>query len=155
VFNIPDSLTFRIAIVEAASCGLLVSTRVGGIPEVLPAQLADPDADRIVDALEIAIRGLNASPVDKWKMHGRVKGMYSSWERVAVRTEGVYEEVMDMIVEICPDPDSLRIGTIRSLEQEHKDYANDSFRRHIILTFEQIPEGSREGLAKAWKTPLD
>jgi phosphatidylinositol glycan class A protein len=91
---------FCIAIVEAASCGLLVvSTRVGGIPEVLPydlpVQLADPDADALVDALEIAIRGLNASPVDKWKMHGRVKGMYS-WERVAVRTEGVYEGVMEM-----------------------------------------------------------
>ena len=38
---------FCIAIVEAASCGLLVvSTRVGGVPEVLPQQMirmAKPD----------------------------------------------------------------------------------------------------------------
>lgn len=39
---------FCIAIVEAASCGLLVvSTRVGGVPEVLPEHMiifAEPDA---------------------------------------------------------------------------------------------------------------
>ena len=42
---------FCIAIVEAASCGLLVvSTRVGGVPEVLPPhliKLCDPVSDGI------------------------------------------------------------------------------------------------------------
>jgi phosphatidylinositol glycan class A protein len=40
---------FCIAIVEAASCGLLVvSTKVGGIPEVLPREMiifSNPDED--------------------------------------------------------------------------------------------------------------
>ncbi|PWN90713.1 hypothetical protein FA10DRAFT_301922 [Acaromyces ingoldii] len=51
---------FGTGIVEAASCGLLVvSTRVGGIPEVLPDWmnlLAEPDEDDIVDTTLRAIR---------------------------------------------------------------------------------------------------
>jgi phosphatidylinositol N-acetylglucosaminyltransferase subunit A len=46
--------SFCIAILEAASCGLIVvSTNVGGIPEVLPESmryLCDPDIDQICDS---------------------------------------------------------------------------------------------------------
>lgn len=63
------------------------------LPDDLPVRLADPDADSLVDALDIAIKGLKTTPVDKWKMHDRVKEMYS-WERVAIRTEVVYEGVI-------------------------------------------------------------
>ncbi|XP_068311818.1 phosphatidylinositol N-acetylglucosaminyltransferase subunit A-like [Pyrus communis] len=56
-----SSLTeaFCIAILEAASCGLLtVSPHVGGVPEVLPDDmivLAKPDPSDMVQAIEKAI----------------------------------------------------------------------------------------------------
>lgn len=90
---------FCIAIVEAASCGLLVvSTRVGGIPEVLPedlpVRLADPDSESMIKAVVSAIELIRDNgPLDKLKMHQRVKGMYS-WDNVATRTEAVYHHVM-------------------------------------------------------------
>eukprot|EP00960_Hanusia_phi_P072969 767912-Hanusia_phi.AAC.10 len=44
---------FCIAILEAASCGLLVvSTRVGGVPEVMPSNMikyASPDANSLIE----------------------------------------------------------------------------------------------------------
>ncbi|XP_075156570.1 phosphatidylinositol glycan anchor biosynthesis class A [Haematobia irritans] len=53
---------YCMAIVEAASCGLqVVSTRVGGIPEVLPDNLiilTDPEVDSIYDGIMKAIRRL-------------------------------------------------------------------------------------------------
>jgi phosphatidylinositol glycan class A protein len=51
---------FCIALIEAASCGLMcVSTGVGGVPEVLPSDmliLAQPEPNSITDAVEEAIR---------------------------------------------------------------------------------------------------
>ena len=48
------------AIVEAASCGLqVVSTRVGGIPEVLPSNLiilTEPNVDSVLKGLHLAIK---------------------------------------------------------------------------------------------------
>lgn len=47
------------AIVEAASCGLqVVSTKVGGIPEVLPStliKLTNPDTNSLIEAIEQSI----------------------------------------------------------------------------------------------------
>ncbi|KAJ1937184.1 Phosphatidylinositol N-acetylglucosaminyltransferase GPI3 subunit, partial [Kickxella alabastrina] len=90
---------FCIAIVEAAACGLLVvSTKVGGIPEVLPRSMvrfAAPEEDEVVEALRLAVeqakereRGAEA------RFHGLVKKMYS-WHNVAERTERVYLKVVD------------------------------------------------------------
>ncbi|CAL9159219.1 unnamed protein product [Musa hybrid cultivar] len=88
-----SSLTeaFCIAILEAASCGLLtVSTRVGGVPEVLPDDmivLAEPDPGDMVHAIGKAIHMLpNINP---HVMHSRMKKLYS-WHDVAKRTETVY-----------------------------------------------------------------
>lgn len=50
---------FGTGIVEAASCGLfVVSTRVGGIPEVLPphmTMLAMPEEDGMWEALSLCV----------------------------------------------------------------------------------------------------
>jgi len=87
---------FCIAIIEAASCGLyVVSTRVGGVPEVLPsdmASLAEPTPEAMSEALGEAITKhvFNVNPV---LYHERIKKMYN-WERVAERTETVYDRVM-------------------------------------------------------------
>ena len=87
---------FCISIIEAAAVGLLVvSTKVGGIPEVLPPdmmRLAEPDARSLVQCLDLAIRDIylrhpDILPPDV--CHKRVKDMYS-WENVAMRTEVVY-----------------------------------------------------------------
>ena len=73
---------FCMAIVEAASCGLLVvSTNVGGVPEVLPEAmrlLADPDPDSLLAAMHAAIERVQARPVDRQRQHEQV------WHRVAV-----------------------------------------------------------------------
>jgi phosphatidylinositol glycan class A protein len=91
--------SFCIAILEAASCGLLVvSTNVGGVPEVLPPDmmlLAEPSVSSLVTKLKSAIqRQAGPDAADAWDFHRRVDKMYS-WTRVAKETTGVYEEVMD------------------------------------------------------------
>jgi len=87
---------FCIALIEAACCGLsLVSTNVGGIPEVLPpnmVRLADPRADKLTEALTQAIEQLHERPDPRW-LHAEITRMYS-WESVAYRTEKVYEYVL-------------------------------------------------------------
>ncbi|KAF5744732.1 hypothetical protein HS088_TW07G00311 [Tripterygium wilfordii] len=92
-----SSLTeaFCIAILEAASCGLLtVSTRVGGVPEVLPEDmvvLAEPDPGDMVQAIKKAIYLL--PKIDPQVMHERMKKLYS-WHDVARRTEIVYDRAL-------------------------------------------------------------
>lgn len=88
---------FCIAIIEAASCGLLcVSTRVGGVPEVLPSNmllLADPDPTSIITALEEAINRVpHLSP---WTLHDNCRHFYR-WDWVAERTERVYDRIIEM-----------------------------------------------------------
>ncbi|KAL8489109.1 hypothetical protein ACS0TY_024661 [Phlomoides rotata] len=92
-----SSLTeaFCIAILEAASCGLLtVSTRVGGVPEVLPDDmivLAEPDPSDMVMAITKAIHLL--PQIEPQEMHSRIKKLYS-WHDVAKRTEIVYDRAI-------------------------------------------------------------
>lgn len=91
--------SFCIAILEAASCGLLVvSTNVGGVPEVLPPDmmlLAEPSVLSLVAELRHAIeRQQGPDAADAWHFHRRVEAMYS-WKRVAKETTIVYEKVMD------------------------------------------------------------
>ncbi|VDO79831.1 unnamed protein product [Heligmosomoides polygyrus] len=97
---INTSLTeaFCMSIVEAASCGLhVVSTRVGGVPEVLPAEfitLEEPVPDLLVDALSEAIRKRESKQLmDPMKKHKAVSNMYY-WPEVAKRTEVVYQDAM-------------------------------------------------------------
>jgi phosphatidylinositol N-acetylglucosaminyltransferase subunit A len=65
------------AIVEAAACGLLVtSTNVGGVPEVLPsdtALLADPDPPSMLAAVTSSIERIIERPVDRLAQHNRVR----------------------------------------------------------------------------------
>jgi len=94
-----SSLTeaFCIAIVEAASCGLgVVSTRVGGVPEVLPKhliKLCDPTpedlANKIIEMIPLV------KNLDPLKMHEEVKNMYN-WNDVAARTEKIYDRITTM-----------------------------------------------------------
>ena len=86
---------FCIAIVEAAACGLLVvSTDVGGVPEVLPphmVRLAAPRGEAITAAVSAALADL-PSPAEAQAFHAEVAGMYS-WHDVASRAERVYARV--------------------------------------------------------------
>ncbi|KAJ3180845.1 hypothetical protein HDU85_003930 [Gaertneriomyces sp. JEL0708] len=115
---------FCIAVVEAACCGLLVvSTAVGGLPEVLPSTTIDassgnlfsaqagqrderpllllspPSSSGLLRALHSAINTMKEDPPDPWETHRKVKGMYD-WTDVSIRTEAVYETVLDQ-----PRPD--------------------------------------------------
>eukprot|EP00164_Ancoracysta_twista_P004382 GFYU01005909.1.p1 GENE.GFYU01005909.1~~GFYU01005909.1.p1 ORF type:complete len:535 (-),score=99.04 GFYU01005909.1:22-1452(-) len=85
---------FCMAIVEAASCGLLVvSTKVGGVPEVLPPHMikfAEPEAEDIVQVICDAIP--HSKTVNPVSFHNQVKNMYN-WNDVAARTEKVYNKV--------------------------------------------------------------
>ncbi|XP_035663691.1 N-acetylglucosaminyl-phosphatidylinositol biosynthetic protein-like [Branchiostoma floridae] len=91
---------FCIAIVEAESCGLqVVSTRIGGVPEVLPDELiylAEPSVASLLVALETAVddkrRGWTISPRER---HERISTMYT-WQDVARRTETVYDATAEL-----------------------------------------------------------
>ncbi|CAI2366682.1 unnamed protein product [Moneuplotes crassus] len=87
---------FCITILEAASCGLfVVSTNVGGIPEVLPPDmvyLTDPNVDKLCEKLDLAIQNIDS--IDEEANHKVIKSLYS-WKPVAKKTEKVYEEVMN------------------------------------------------------------
>lgn len=89
---------FCIAIVEAASCGLhIISTRVGGVSEVLPENMlttVEVNVSSIVEgcleAIKLFEKGRIMDPVEKHKL---VKPMYN-WENIAKRTEIVYNKVL-------------------------------------------------------------
>jgi len=88
---------FCMAIVEAASCGLLVvSTRVGGIPEVLPdhlIQFVEPSVPSIESGLVRAVkRVVTGQTPDPWSANKFVSEAYN-WRSVAQRTETVYSSV--------------------------------------------------------------
>ena len=94
-----SSLTeaFCIAITEAASCGLVVvSTKVGGVPEVLPEDMiryATPTVEGIEEKLVEAICQVEAGKVNPFSFHERIKQMYH-WSDVATRTEAVYRSAI-------------------------------------------------------------
>lgn len=101
--------SFCISLLEAAACGLqVVSTNVGGVPEVLPTHLislCEVDVDAIMQSLgceiEQTIRnkqgnnGLYEHQHEEHKSlrHQEVARLYS-WETTAMRTEQIYTQVM-------------------------------------------------------------
>ncbi|XP_076059159.1 phosphatidylinositol glycan anchor biosynthesis class A isoform X2 [Oratosquilla oratoria] len=96
---------FCIAICEAVCSGLqVVSTRVGGIPEVLPdklIQLAEPNVQSLTAALERAIENhLQGIAIDPWEMYADMKDLYT-WPDVAQRTEVVYNRVSREPNDVC------------------------------------------------------
>jgi phosphatidylinositol glycan class A protein len=85
---------FCTSIVEAATCGLhIVSTKVGGVPEVLPDDfitLAEPESYQLSEALLQAIHQLETGKlISPQERHDRMSPMYQ-WPSVAERTEVVY-----------------------------------------------------------------
>lgn len=92
---------FGTVLVEAASCGLfVVSTNVGGIPEVLPSHMisyADPEEDSLITATLSAIDAVQSGKINTSGFHDEINKMYS-WENVAKRTENVYNFLNKKIV---------------------------------------------------------
>lgn len=86
--------SFCIALLEAASCGLfLVSTKVGGVTEVLPNSMikfSEPNAASLADAVIESI--YLTRRCDPMEIHERIKGMYN-WFDVAKRTIKVYDSI--------------------------------------------------------------
>jgi len=89
---------FGTVLVEAASCGLLVvTTRVGGIPEVLPTDMtifATPAVDSLVESTLRAIKLIEERRVNSSKFQDEVKNI-DDWEDVATRTQNVYDSIDD------------------------------------------------------------
>lgn len=86
---------YCMAIVEAVSCGLLVvSTNVGGIPEVLPKDLlylTKPEVPELIKGIESALHVVKSGQiVCPYKLNLKVKGMYD-WGNIASRVERVYD----------------------------------------------------------------
>lgn len=85
---------YCMAIVEAASCGLqVVSTRVGGIPEVLPPDLiylVEPTVPALMRGVDCAIADyVNGRQMCPMRAHKRIASYYN-WFNVTKRTEIVY-----------------------------------------------------------------
>ncbi|KDQ59981.1 glycosyltransferase family 4 protein [Jaapia argillacea MUCL 33604] len=89
--------SFGIAILEAACAGLyVVSTRVGGVPEILPQDMisfANPDEDDVFRAMSEAIELVSKGQRDPMQAHERVRQFYD-WSQIAHRTEVVYDTVL-------------------------------------------------------------
>jgi phosphatidylinositol glycan class A protein len=87
---------FGTVIVEAASCGLfVVTTKVGGIPEVLPSHMtsfADPEENSLVSATLKAVNLIESGDLDTSTFFDEVSRMYS-WKNIACRTENVYNSL--------------------------------------------------------------
>lgn len=88
---------YCMAIVEAASCGLqVVSTKVGGIPEVLPPNLiylVEPTVPDLIEGLELAMSDyLKGNISDPLHVHRRISLFYN-WFDITKRTEIVYNLV--------------------------------------------------------------
>ncbi|BGP55406.1 hypothetical protein JCM8202_003733 [Rhodotorula sphaerocarpa] len=90
---------FGIGILEAACAGLfVVSTRVGGVPEVLPPALvefAEPEAEDLVRAISKAIAHVRSGAHDPLIASEQLHQVYS-WTDVAERTERVYRQAMEV-----------------------------------------------------------
>lgn len=75
----------------------VVSTKVGGIPEVLPESmliLSEPSSQSLINGIEIAIqRHRDGKRLDPYISHEKVKNMYN-WRHVAKRTEFVYNNIV-------------------------------------------------------------
>ncbi|CAL9730030.1 phosphatidylinositol N-acetylglucosaminyltransferase GPI3 subunit [Monosporozyma unispora] len=89
---------FGTVLVEAASCGLLVvTTHVGGIPEVLPDYMTvyamETSVTSLVEATNKAIELYKSDMVDTSTFHDEIKQMYD-WMDIAKRTSKVYDQVM-------------------------------------------------------------
>lgn len=98
---------FCMAIVEACSVGLqIVSTKVGGIPEVLPESLnvilTQPDVPSLVEALDETINRIkrfrkgetNADEITcPFQINQRVSNLYN-WSDVSARTEKIYQKIL-------------------------------------------------------------
>ncbi|XP_027197560.2 phosphatidylinositol glycan anchor biosynthesis class A [Dermatophagoides pteronyssinus] len=88
---------FCIAIIEAAACGLqVVSTKVGGVPEVLPEELiwfAEPSVEGVYDGIVRAINDrIQGKIIAPQKSHEMVKSFYQ-WDDILERITFVYESV--------------------------------------------------------------
>jgi phosphatidylinositol glycan class A protein len=73
-----------------------VSTRVGGIPEILPESmlvLSKPSVNDLVKKIEFAIeRHKSGNVMNALEQHEKIKQMYN-WRDVARRTQVVYDLV--------------------------------------------------------------
>ncbi|XP_031830102.1 phosphatidylinositol glycan anchor biosynthesis class A isoform X2 [Nomia melanderi] len=85
---------YCMAIVEAASCGLqVVSTKVGGIPEVLPPDLiylVEPTVPALVEGLETAIADYRKNNVRCLFEANKRISLFYNWFNITRRTEIVY-----------------------------------------------------------------
>ncbi|GIY07826.1 n-acetylglucosaminyl-phosphatidylinositol biosynthetic protein [Caerostris darwini] len=97
---------FCMAILEAACCGLqVVTTSVGGVPEVLPPNLVwltEPTVDGLLNGLEQAMQDrANNKVIPPDLAHKQLSKMYQ-WDDVAGRVEKVYSLVMEEPVDNLP-----------------------------------------------------
>ncbi|CAG9090703.1 unnamed protein product [Plutella xylostella] len=88
---------YCMAIVEAASCGLkVVSTKVGGIPEVLPDSmiyLTEPTVESLVKGVENAMRDITQGNIlCPYECNKMIRKMYH-WMDVTKRTEIIYDSI--------------------------------------------------------------
>lgn len=100
----------------------VVSTKVGGIPEVLPPDLiylVEPTVPALVEGLENAIAdyksGINMCP---YKVHKKIESFYN-WFNVTKRTEVVY--------------DLVRQEEVKNLGQQLESYLKSNVLAYLLV----------------------
>ena len=134
--------SFCIAILEAACCGLhVVSTHVGGVPEVLPSEditfATEASPTAVTEALSQVIDSVRRLP-DPWEVHRRIRRYYS-WHQVARRTISVYDMIS---ADEENDKQKRRVNSNSTHDRAHLARPKIGSRRAV--------RGSRERIKNAW-----
>lgn len=119
---------FGTVLIEAASCGLLiVSTMVGGIPEVLPDHMTvhakETSLSSLIAATNEGIRLIKSGEIDTSSFHREVSAMYN-WLDVAKRTVEIYN---DIYKDASPDDKNW----VNMVKRFHK--RDGSWARHLYV----------------------
>jgi len=152
---------FGTVLVEAASCDLLiVTTKVGGVPEVLPEHMtvfaAKTAVSSIIEATNKGIDLIRSGTVDTSLFHKELGQMYE-WSDIARRTEDVYYAIYNNPKKISKDWTVMlkRVYTHPGFWARHQYILCAIVEFSLILIFDFLYPRDEIDRAPKWPTPRE